>query len=237
MFHIAICDDNHDDLRTFIKYLSELRNPSFRIECLPFTNGADLICTYQNGARFNLIVLDMLMEPINGFLTAQAIRKFDKEVPILIVTATMEFAVDGYQINAHRYILKPVDKDNFLKEVVGIIKRSADETVSYFSFNSENGLSKINFNCIYYFESNIRTVKIYTDKQNYSFTAKISDIEKEFKNHDFIRIHKSYIVNLRYVRNIFKDTVTMDNGEELPLSKHKSKEVREKFLNYMRASI
>lgn len=234
MFHIAVCDDNHDDLRTVIRYLSELRHPSFHIECLPFTNGADLIREYQNNNHFNLIILDMLMEPINGMLTAQSIRKFDDEVPILIVTATMEFAVDGYQVDARRYILKPVDKNNFLKEVKNIINRSSDDSKNYFSFNSDNGLSKISLHSIYYFESNIRTVKICTTKQNHLFTAKISDIEETLKDFEFIRIHKSYIVNLRHVRNIFKDVITMDNGEQLPLSKHKSKEVREKFLSYMR---
>ncbi len=67
----------------------------------------------NGGRKFDIIILDMLMKPLNGIETARLIRKYDSEVPILIVTGTVEYAMDGYQVNAYRYILKPVDKAYF----------------------------------------------------------------------------------------------------------------------------
>lgn len=58
---------------------------------------------YKNGQRFDLIILDMCMDPINGIETAT-----------IILTSSIEYAVDGYKINAFRYLLKPINKENFL---------------------------------------------------------------------------------------------------------------------------
>lgn len=62
-------------------------------------------------------------------------------------------------------------------------------------------------------------------------------MEEALAEQDFVRIHKSYVVNLKHIRNIFKDTVTLENGEELPLSRHRSKELRQQFLTYMKDNI
>ena len=70
-----------------------------------------------------------------------------------------------------------------------------------------------------------------------TFTGKISEVEESLSEQSFLRIHKSYVVNLKHIRNIFKDTVTLENGEELPLSRHRSKELRQQFLSYMKENI
>lgn len=81
-----------------------------------FLNGRELVHQYERGRKFDIIILDMLMKPLNGIETARLIRKYDSEVPILIVTGTVEYAMDGYQVNAYRYILKPVDKAYFYRK-------------------------------------------------------------------------------------------------------------------------
>lgn len=62
-------------------------------------------------------------------------------------------------------------------------------------------------------------------------------MEESLSEQSFFRIHKSYVVNLKHIRNIFKDTVTLENGEALPLSRHRSKELRQQFLSYMKENI
>lgn len=177
------------------------------------------------------------MKPLNGIETARLIRKYDSEVPILIVTRTVEYAMDGYQVNAYRYILKPVDKAYFLQEVRTILTSIARLQNKYFSFTNEKGLFKIKTTDIYYFESNMRTLSVCHLGGKTTFTGKISEVEESLSEQSFFRIHKSYVVNLKHIRNIFKDTVTLENGEELPLSRHRSKELRQQFLSYMKENI
>ena len=107
----------------------------------------------------------------------------------------------------------------------------------YFSFTNEKGLFKIKITDIYYFESNMRTLSVCHLGGKTTFTGKISEVEESLSEQSFFRIHKSYVVNLKHIRNIFKDTVTLENGEELPLSRHRSKELRQQFLSYMKENI
>lgn len=238
MFYIAICDDEHDMVKEIAQNLSEVRSPDLPLESLPFFNGWDLVHEYEKQRKFDLIILDMLMKPINGIETAHLIRAYDSEVPIIIVTATPEYAMDGYKVNAYRYILKPLDKEYFQSTVKNVLAALSSKRSKYFSFANEKGLSKIKLADILYFESYMRTLSVcYKKDKRDSFTGKISDLEECLADGGFVRIHKSYLVNLEYVRNIFKDTVTLENGEELPLSRHKSKYLRERFLRYLKDSI
>lgn len=237
MFYIAVCDDEPKVVTLLAGYLAELRSRNLQFECLPFFNGLELIREYDNQRRFDLIILDMLMKPLNGMETAKLIRKYDTTVPIMIVTATPEYAMDGYQVNAYRYILKPVDKQYFQQEVSAVLCSLARTKDKYFSFTNEYGLSRISLAEIFYFESNMRTISVCLKQTRQNFIGRISNLEEELVAHGFVRIHKSYLVNLRHVRNIFKDTVTLDNGEVLPLSRHRGKSLRESFLAYLKDNV
>lgn len=237
MFYIAVCDDNQRDLSVVVHYLKSLRKHNFQLEIVPFTNGLDLLQYYKKGKRFDLLILDMLMEPINGIEVAKHIRNYDADVPIMIVTATVEFALDGYKVNAYRYILKPIDGEHFRKEVRDVLLKRAKEQSQYYKFTNENGLHKILLADIFYFESNVRTITIFKEKGCFAYTDKISDVELALQGQPFVRVHKSFIVNMKHISNIFKDVITMDNGDEVPLSRFKSKDVRELFLEYMKGNI
>ena len=82
----------------------------------------------------------------------------------------------------------------------------------------------------------MRNIRICENSNEYIFIGKISDVETELSRQDFVRNHKSYVVNLKYVRNVYKDTIILENDEKLPLSKHRSKKLRERLFNYMKAS-
>lgn len=118
MLYLALCDDSKDDLQEIMMCLGELKKENYRMEIMPYLTGTALIEAYAKGRRFNLLVLDMYMEPINGIETARQIRKIDTTVPILIVTSTIEFALEGYAVNAYRYLLKPIDKKLFYMKSV-----------------------------------------------------------------------------------------------------------------------
>ncbi|MEG1049463.1 MAG: LytTR family DNA-binding domain-containing protein, partial [Oscillospiraceae bacterium] len=174
---------------------------------------------------------------MDGIETAMNIRRYDTEVPILIVTSTPEYAIDGYKVNASRYILKPVEKSGFLREVQGLLDRGYKNKCRYYSFTCDSGVVKLELDSIGYFESDMRTITAHTQEKSYAFTGKIKELEEQLKNQDFVRVHKSYIVNLRSVHRIFKDTITMSDGGVVPLSKNRSKEIHALLLEYMEKSL
>ena len=116
MFRIVCCDDSDADLLQLTGYLSELEE-HYPIQIFTYTNGIDLIKDYQKKQFYDLLILDMRMNEMNGIEVAEEIRKVDDSLPILIVTATIDYAVEGYRVNAFRYLVKPVVKEDFLNAV------------------------------------------------------------------------------------------------------------------------
>ena len=238
MFYVAFCDDEPEDISQLIRYLNELGTTLGRIQSVPFYHGREILESYREGKRYDLVVLDMVMEPMCGITIAKKIREYDSTVPIIIVTATAAYAMEGYKVQAYRYILKPVVKEQFLNCVKEILKIAARDSAEYFSFISEQGLRKLRLCDIYYFQClGNRIVSVVTTEGNYSFTSSLKKIEDTLPEEFFIRQHKSYVINLRKVFSIRGIEVVMENKEVLPLSGRKGKETREKLLQYMRSSV
>lgn len=236
MFYITLCDDSQQDINVLTDYLCALPS-GYKCEAVPFKSGVDLVEVYRKGRRFHLVILDMMMSPMDGIETAMNIRRYDTEVPILIVTATPEYAIDGYKVNASRYILKPVEKSGFLREVQGLLDRGDKNKCRYYSFTCDSGVVKLELEDISYFESDMRTITVHTNHESYAFTGRIKELEEQLRQQSFVRVHKSYIVNLKSVHRIFKDTITMSDGGVVPLSKNRSKEIHTLLLEYMEKSL
>ena len=236
MFRVAICDDSPADLQILHRYLDEFKN-AVPLEIVSYGDGKELADDYKEKNTFDLIILDMMMEPLNGIETARRIRKTDPDVTLLIVTATVEYAIEGYTVNASRYIVKPIEKNEFFRTLHNICALLEKRKEHIFSFPSINGFTRLKLDDIYYFESQLRQIRVVSSLGAYTYTGKISQIEEQTKEHGFIRIHKSFIANMHHIHNIFKDSVTMDNKDVLPLSKHKHKEVQQHFLNFVEGEL
>ena len=157
--------------------------------------------------------------------------------PFHVYAATVDYAVEGYKVGAFRYIVKPVESGDFLSAVEELLDRQQKKQASIFSFPSINGTTKLMTDHIYYLESDLRTIRVVAKEGTFTFTGTISSLEEQLRPDGFIRIHKSFLVNVSHIYNIFKDSVTMDNKEVLPMSKHKRREVNQEFLSYMEANL
>ena len=212
MFRIAICDDNKYDIKTISSALDILREDGVELETAAYTDGFSLIKDFEKGTRYHLLILDMVMDSINGIETAKRIREHDVSMPILIVTSTREFALEGYLVNAWRYITKPLDTERFL--------------------DGSKGLTKLKLDDILYFDSNLHTITAHTLKEQYPFRGKLSQIEEDYADRDFFRIHKSYLVNLQHIKKISKLYVTLINDEVIDVSKLRAAALNDALLTY-----
>ena len=236
MYKITICDDNPADIRLLCSYL-ESSTTAHDISISTFQDGTELVQSYKEKGCFDLIILDMMMDHMNGIEAAEAIRNIDESVTILIVTATVEYAIDGYKVNAVRYIVKPVEKNSFLKLIESLYTDHSKKHGLFYTFPSKNGTTAIPMEDIYYFESELRSIHVVSKQGRHTFTGRISSVEEETTGQDFVRVHKSFIVNMKHIHNIFKDSITLDTGDTIPLSHHKHKEINQKFLEYMEAQL
>lgn len=232
MYLIAVCDDDPVAIQTISKHLEDLRARSLPYELTPYQNGEELVRDHERGHRFHLILLDMIMKPMDGITVAEHIRKFDPLVPIVIITSTTEFAVAGYRVNAHRYLLKPIVHEELMKTIVPLLEESLNRDSQFYAFNIEGKPVRVRLDKILYFESNLKQVTLHTtEKESYTFFGAISEVENTLKDKGFERIHKSFVVNLRYVSRIEQRKLTLDNGTELPVSHHRYKDIMVSFMH------
>lgn len=232
IFYVALCDDNKFDLQIITEQLQKLNQCDISMEILPLENGCQLVDLYKKGRRFDLLILDMCMKPLNGIETAKLIRGYDSAVPILIVTASMQFALEGYKVNACRYFLKPIEQEQFLTEIKDIFNSLNQPSRPYYIIHHDKGVTKVRFSDIYYFESNMRNITLHAKNERHQFTGKISKIADQLKPFDFIRVHKSFVVNPQHVANIHKGVITMENSAKIFVSKYRTKEVYDTIMNY-----
>ena len=236
VFHIAVCNADINGIKMICEYLQELWQEEFSVETIPFTDVEDLLYSYERGGHFDVIILDCSKDSFHSFDMLRKLRQYDNNIAIIILTTTEILAVKCHKVDVYRYFSKPIDKESLLTEVSVLLTRLALEQNNYYKFANERGLSKVKLANVYYFESNMRNIRICENNNEYIFTGKISEVENELSKQDFVRNHKSYVVNLKYVRNVYKDTIILENDEKLPLSKHRSKKLRERLFNYMKSS-
>jgi len=235
MIRVAVCDDEQLQRSTLQQYLQQYeKQNTIKIDSITYKSGEDLLKAYQSDIEpFHIIVLDIYMDQLNGMDTAKSIRQYDTNVIILFLTSSQEFVYDGYSVNAFRYLLKPLAYDDFEKVFNSTITLiESDEFI--FLKTKEHDYLRIKINDILYFESEKRELRVVTNKLAVTFYGKISDYYNELKDKGFILPHQSYLVQIKYIESLNKNTMQLTNGDYIPISKHRRKKISDTYFEYIR---
>lgn len=237
MFHIAICDDSEYDVQEVSSALRGLEALGVEYDETWYFDGRSLVEDIASGEMsYHLLVLDMLMDSLDGIEVAKEIRKYDVSMPILIVTSTVQYALAGYQVNAWRYLTKPIDPDEFVREVHAVLKdqETCNGSCYVVQEKTETGggpLRRIPLDDILYFESSLHTIVLHMMREQIPFRGTIRGVEEQLKPHGFFRIHKSFIVNLQHVRRLSSRSLCMVNGDELDISRARIQQLRSALMD------
>ena len=203
----------------------------------------DLIIEYNNGLeaqqkikteKIDLIFLDIEMPVVDGF---DLIESIQNPPQIILVTGKPEYAMRAFDYNVTDYLLKPVTKDRFnaavdkaLAKVTAASKEVADEDAEHIFVNSSLKKVRVVTNDINWIEGLGDYVKLVTDDANILVLSTMKAFIKKLPENKFLRIHKSYIVNLDKVAQ-FNSTHVEVNGHQIPLSRHKKELLEEALLH------
>ena len=229
---VAICDDNQTFAKTLADYIeAEYKSLDLRIEF--FANGEELVAYYEADKKsFDVILLDIEMKQINGIDAAHQIRKVDSRVVIIFITSHDELASMGYEVAAFRFLTKPV-KSKKLIEALEAVRAQTGSTKTIHVSNAE-GEYTININDILFFEARNQQVSIQTKEGHFLQRYSLSDYVEELAKYDFVSIHRSYLVNMKYVKGLNKQEIILQDGTALPISRLKYAEVKQSFHDYIR---
>ena len=232
--NIAVCDDNKEELYDVLSLLKKYKQEhNVSLTYKAFQSGVELLSTVKSG-DYELYILDVIMPAVNGIDVAKEIRSFDTEAKIVFLTSSPEFAVASYTVKAMDYILKPV-KEHRLFGVLDELMKDNQKPQEGLTIKSKNGLSRILFSRLVYVEAMNKQVYFHlSDNSIREVTGRISEFEQVLlAKPEFIRVHRSYIVNLYQIDNLSQSVITTHQGEIIPISRTLYKDVRDAYVKQL----
>ncbi|MBQ2881418.1 MAG: response regulator transcription factor [Clostridia bacterium] len=235
MIKIAFCDDDItvlDDIRVlFNRYKVE----NDRDICYAdFRSPWDLLAEIEHGNRFDIIFLDVLMPGENGIDTAAEIRNYDSNVKIIFLTSSAEYAVQSYTVGAYYYQLKPISADSFFRLMDSVISVCEKDRSDSLILRCKSGITRIEIQHIEYCEVIHRT--LYIHLSDGSISESIGSLDELFKQlasyGSFLRPHRSYLINLNYVKSLSYQSITMYSLAEIPIPRGKYNNIKDMYLEF-----
>lgn len=232
---IAICDDDEWELDHLSKLIMEYQlNRGVKLDCRPFHNVTDFLHEMKGG-EYDLIFLDVLMPGISGVEAAQELKELDKNVKLVFVSASPDFALESYNVGAYYYLLKPTGADSLfplLDKVVDELPRQEEQS---FILKNRKGIIRIFFTELEYVEVINKKVFFHLSGDVvYETTAALAEFEGKFlERQDFLKIHRSYLVNLSHILSIESNCVVMRSGDKVPISRQRRSQVKDAYVRFL----
>lgn len=222
-----MCDDEREIADYIAGKLREYYPDECEIKC--YTDGESLLAD-SNRELFDAFFLDIGMPRLDGFAIAEKIRVDNPFAKIIFVTKNAELAHLGYLYGAFRYVRK-IALEEELREAALSLKREFVLQSEFLLLKTQHGDILRDVKSIKYFEVDGHNVTAVFDENSERVSGTLNDFEQRLKYSGFIRIHKSFLVNFRYVETIGK-SVILTGGKTLPLSRNRIDETKKKLLMF-----
>ena len=229
---IAICDDEANQ----IEYLSDVvttwaKKNRHAVEIKPYSAAKSLLFDYCEEKDFDILLLDIEMPGMSGVELAKAVRKENATVQIVFITGYYEYFSDGFDVSALHYLIKPADERKLMPVL--------DRAVSNLTYRqrsvlltSPEGDRKVSLADIEYVESENVHVAVHTVSGVYRSRISLAKFAEQL-DETFIKVHRSYIVNLKYVKKITRTDITMVSGDLVPISRGMYAEVHAALIKFL----
>lgn len=231
---IAICDDELQFLDDICQLLENWAyERKIELFIYRFTNGDDLILAHQKH-YMDLIILDVIMPLLNGIDTAKEIRLADKNVSLVFLTSSREFAVESYDVKAFSYLIKPVNKER-LFAVLDDFSKTTQRQEETFLAQTDAGFCKITISDVEYLEAQNKHVTVFlSNGTSIEIRELFSRCEEVFTlERGFFKCHRSYIVQLNHVEQFTKTTLLTNHHVTIPISRSSYPAFKETYFNHM----
>lgn len=242
MINIGICDDNITEqtkIKTLCqKYFSEHEQ---KHEYILFSSGEEVLkyCREQSAGRIDILFLDVEMDGISGIDLKEALLKRNTVFRIVFVTSHTESIYAAFSQKTIGFINKPASYEAISKMLDLVLRELIENVTIEFNGYSDEKIS-VNIEDIAYFkaEGSYTEIVMYSDeKDTMIISKKLGELEKELREYNFMRVHKSYMVNLANVEDVLTVVKLRNMVNDIPIGRTYIKDVRNRYLTYGRNKI
>lgn len=230
MVNIALVDDDESCVRLLEEYLHQYekeRNIGFLIT--RFKDGDSIVANYK--AEFDIILMDVQMQFMDGMSAAKEIRRNDSEVIIIFITSLRQYAIQGYAVEALDYLVKPISYFVFSERLGRAIAKLRMRSRKNIVVNIRGGMLRIDLADILYIESQGHTLIFHTISGLYESSGTMKELEGRLANSNFSRGNKGYLINLAHVDGV-QDGCAIVQGDKLALSRSRKTQFMEELTDY-----
>lgn len=217
MYRFAVCDDSPAD-RDYVTGLIQewSRNAELSLQIDVYPSAESFLFAFAENKAVDVLFLDIEMGELSGMELAKRLRQMGAGLQIVFLTGYMEYIAEGYDVEALHFLIKPVTK----KRLEAVLNRAVERLrnrENALLLSLPDGLVRLPLYEIRYLEVMKNYVTVHA-AERYSVKRSLNELTKNL-DESFYRMHRSYIVNLRFVKRITRTEVVLKDGTELPLSR------------------
>ena len=231
VIHIAVCEDKESDRCVLCSYIKQFFK---EINC-PVE-----IAAYENGRHFlehsvddvKIVFLDIYMPETGGIEVARKIRETDNDMAIIFTTTSLDHGLDGYSVQALQYLVKPVsypEIENVLNKCVNLFA----DSMRFIEVLANRLTVRILLKDIRFVEVFKNICLIHTTTETIKSYCSLDEIEQQLCGNPFLRTHRSYIVNMRYIDDVSENDFLLKNGGRVPIRKNANSAVKQAHRDYL----
>lgn len=237
MINVAFCNDDKVFLDKILRESKKIfHNLRTEVSIYAFTDSNKLVSSFEKyKPYYDIVFLDINMPLINGKEVAAKLRSLNKNFKLIFTSSYIEEAINTFQFNASAFLPKKSIYEKMPVLIEQLVKEIDNENIIMQIFKVEDdnnriNIIKISLSDIMYFESVCRKVYLHTIRDNFALHGyQFSEILEQYVAKGFVSIHRTCIVNIKYIFSINEVEVYLDNGVHLPVSRRKRQQILTRF--------
>lgn len=238
LIQIAVCDDSKTELallKKMLEYYDEMHR-LYSLKVAFFSDGDQLMQALKSGERFDIFLLDVMMPTVDGITLGRQLREKMSGGEIIYITASEHYALEAFRVHAVNYLLKPLDHKELFSALDDVIGRLFVQTryKEQFVMKTREGVRRMALDSITHVENAGRALRIFLIDGSVLesvVSQKTFDeqVEPLLRDPMFLRTHKSYVANMRYVRTLTDKELYIADDYAIPVSRRNYATVYDAF--------
>ncbi|MBR3825577.1 MAG: response regulator transcription factor [Lachnospiraceae bacterium] len=226
---IALCDDN-DMERRIIRFMINqyIKEHEYAIQLEEFSSGDVLL--KSDVTTYDLVILDIYMGGLNGIDTAKELLHIHPKGKIIFCSSSNEFAEESYDVEAFRYLVKPLSTEKLHQCLDRFFRLCKDKKVLEYKY--QRTVRSMLLKDVIWIEAAGRHSIIHTEKEQIETNTSLAEFAEKLMSADFVKPIRYALVSLKEVTEVTADTLVLTGGTKIPVSREKRKEIQEAFMQF-----